>query len=82
MLLGFADKPPDVFYFFRRGDALIRCEVRTDWNGEGYELVIDRSDSMVQVERFSAADELHERWTEFEGRLLRDGWYGPQPCAE
>ena len=71
-----------MFYFFRRGEALIRCEVRTDWNGDGYELVIDRTDSMVRVERFRGADELNERWSEFEGLLLRDGWRGPQPCAE
>jgi hypothetical protein len=71
-----------VFYFFRRGDSLIRCEVRTDWNGEGYELVIDRTDAMVRVEWFRGAGELNRRWTEFEGRLLRDGWLGPQPCAE
>lgn len=70
-----------MFYFFRRGDALIRCEVRTDWNGDGYELVIDRSDSMVRVERFRGAGELNDRWTEFEGGLLRDGWRGPQPFA-
>jgi hypothetical protein len=71
-----------MFYFFRRGDSLIRCEVRADWNSEGYELVIDRSGSMVQVERFNAAGELNRRWSEFEGLLIRDGWLGPQPCAE
>lgn len=71
-----------MFYFFRRGEAQIRCEVRTDWNGEGYELVIDRTDSMVQVERFRGAGELNRRWTEFEGMLLRDGWRGPRPCAD
>jgi hypothetical protein len=71
-----------MFYFFRRGDALICCEVRTDWNGEGYELVIDRSGSTVRVERFPCARELNQRWTEFEGGLIRDGWSGPQPSAE
>ena len=71
-----------MFYFFRRGDALIRCEVRTDWNGEGYELVIDRTDAMVRVEWFSGAGELNRHWTAFEDRLLRDGWLGPRPCAE
>ena len=54
-----------MFYFFRRGDSLIRCEVRTDWNGEGYELVIDRTDAMVRVEWFRGAGELNRRWTEF-----------------
>lgn len=71
-----------MFYFFRRGDAVIRCEVRADWNRDGYELVIDRHDSMVRVERFVRARELNQRWAEVEGRLIRDGWFGPQPCAE
>lgn len=70
-----------MFYFFRRGEALIRCEVRSDWNGDGYELVIDRPDSMMRVERFRGARELNRRWTELEDGLLKDGWHGPQPCA-
>jgi hypothetical protein len=56
--------------------------VRADWNRDGYELVIDRDDSMVRVERFRGARELNQRWTEFEERLISDGWSGPQPCAE
>jgi hypothetical protein len=71
-----------MFYFFRRGTAVIRCEVRADWDRDGYELVIDRNDSMVRVEQFRGVRELNQRWTEFEGRLIRDGWRGPQPCAE
>lgn len=71
-----------MFYFFRRGDAVIRCEVRADWNRDGYELVIDRHDSMVCVERFRGAGDLNRRWIEVEDRLIRDGWCGPQPCAE
>jgi hypothetical protein len=71
-----------MFYFFRRGTAVIRCEVRAHWNRDGYELVIDRDDSMVRVERFRDARELNQRWAEFEGRLISDGWSGPQPCAE
>ena len=71
-----------MFYFFRRGDARLRCEVRSDWDGDGYELVIDRTDAMVHIERFRAARDLNQRWTELEEGLLRDGWRGPQPCAE
>jgi len=71
-----------MFWFFRRGDALIRCEVRADWNREGYELVIDRTDAMVRVERFPGARELNQRWLEFEDGLIKSGWRGPQPYAE
>jgi hypothetical protein len=69
-----------MFYFFRRGDAVMRCEVRVG-SRDGYELVIDRSGAALRVERFPGARELNLRWREFEGLLIRDGWHGPRPCA-
>jgi hypothetical protein len=41
-----------MFYLFRREGASIRCEVRTDSGGGGYELIVNRPDAMVSVERF------------------------------
>jgi hypothetical protein len=67
-----------MFYFFRRGAATIRCEVRTDSEGYGYELVVDRPDAMVIVERFGEPPELNRRWLEIERTLLREGWREPQ----
>ena len=66
-----------MFYFFRRGAASIRCEVRTDTWGDGYELIVDRPDAMVCVERFDASPDLNRRWREIERDLIRDGWQGP-----
>jgi hypothetical protein len=65
-----------MFYFFRRGGASIRCEVRAD--AGGYELIVDRPDAMVSVERFGAPPELNRRWREIERMLKREGWWGPQ----
>ena len=65
-----------VCFFSRRG-GIIRCEVRTA--GDGYELVIDRPDAAVQVERFTGADALNRRWMDVEGGLLKQGWRGPAP---
>ena len=67
-----------VFYFFRRGAASIRCEVRSDSDGNGYELIVDRPDAMVSVERFGAPPELNRRWREIERTLIREGWHGPR----
>jgi hypothetical protein len=67
-----------VFYFFRRGGASIRCEVRSDAEGNGYELIVDRPDAMVNVERFGAPPELNRRWREIERALIREGWRGPR----
>ena len=63
--------------FFRRAEDVIRCEVRHDQSGDGYELVIDRPDSMVRVERFRRAEALNERWRDVQQTLLRHGWRGP-----
>jgi hypothetical protein len=68
-----------VVCFFSRAEGIIRCEVRPVLDGDGYELVIDRPDAMVQVERFSGAEALNTRWMDVEKRLLRQGWRGPAP---
>ncbi len=65
--------------FFSRADGLIRCEVRPAGNGDGYELLIDRPDAAVQVERFSGAEALNRRWMDVEGYLISQGWRGPAP---
>lgn len=65
-----------MFYFFRRDGVTMRCEVRTDLQGDGYELVIERPDAVVCVERFSEPAALNHRWSELEQSLLREGW-GP-----
>jgi hypothetical protein len=66
-----------MFYFFRRDDVRVRCEVRTDPQGDGYELVIDRPDTPVRIERFQEPAGLNQRWTDLERTLLREGWWGP-----
>lgn len=68
-----------MFYFFRRDGASVRCEVRSDADGTGYELVVDRPDAMVSVERFLAPPDLNRRWREIERSLIREGWDGPLP---
>ena len=65
-----------MLYFFERAGSVIRCEIRLDWNGLGYELVIDAPDS-VRVERFHESTALNQRWVELEGRLLSEGWSEP-----
>lgn len=65
--------------FFSRADGIIRCEVRPASKGDGYELVIDRPDAPVQIERFSGAEALNKRWKDVEGSLIRQGWRGPAP---
>jgi hypothetical protein len=66
-----------MYYFFRRGAVSIRCEVRPDAVGDGYQLVIDRPDSTIRVEHYSGPQELNRRWADLQRTLVREGWGGP-----
>jgi hypothetical protein len=66
-----------VFYFFRRGNETVQCEVRSDSDGPGYEIVITDSTGAVQVERFATSEQVHDRWMELHRRFESEGWWGP-----
>jgi len=66
-----------VFYFFKRGNETIQCEVRSETDGPGYEIVITDQAGAVTVERFNTSEQVHERWTELHRRFENDGWWGP-----
>ena len=72
-----AEKNGRMLYFFRRAEDVIKCEIRLDWDGDGYELVIEAPDD-VRVERFRESSELNERWAELERQLAGDGWSEPK----
>jgi len=65
-----------MLYFFQRAESVIRCEIRLDWNGDGYELLIHERDA-VCVERFREPTALASRWSELEGELIKAGWSEP-----
>ena len=73
------DNPLGMFYFFRRNGTSIRCEVRADSAGEGYELIVERPNATLSVEHFGAPPDLNRRWQEIERILVREGWQGPHP---
>ena len=71
-----------MFYFFRRNGSSIRCEVRADSDGDGYELIVDRPNGTMSVEHFGAPPELNARWREIERTLVREGWQGPHARSQ
>ena len=71
-----ADVPGAMLYFFQRADSVIRCEIRLDWDGDGYELLIHTRNA-VRVERFQDTIALTRRWSQFEGQLIKEGWSEP-----
>ena len=74
-------RPPEdgnvmIWFFERKGDHL-RCEVRTQIEGERYDLVITDPDGRECVEVFSDSRALAQRTTELKQAMLRAGWDGP-----
>ena len=53
-----------MFYFFKRGSETIQCEVRSEADGPGFEIVITESDGA-------------ERWMELHKLFEHEGWWGP-----
>jgi hypothetical protein len=58
-----------VFYFFKRGSETVQCEVRSESEGPGFEIVMTDSAGAVQVERFSTSEQVHARWMELHRRF-------------
>jgi len=66
-----------VFYFFKRGNETVQCEVRSESDGPGYEIEITDSAGVSRIERFATSEQVHDRWIELHQRLEQDGWWGP-----
>jgi hypothetical protein len=64
-----------MFYFFRRGEQFVRCELQT--SDDDYKIVIVREDGTESVENFENDQQLTERWSALQQQFLRDGWWGP-----
>jgi hypothetical protein len=65
-----------MFYWFKRGDALVRYEAR-EVSPTHFELRIIEPDGVERVERFDTAEALHRRQVAFEQELTGQGWIGP-----
>ena len=66
-----------MLYFFKRGNETVQCEVRSEAEGPGYEIVITDQAGNVTVEHFNTSEQVHERWLQLHRRFENDGWWGP-----
>ncbi|MBU23713.1 MAG: hypothetical protein CL476_11510 [Acidobacteria bacterium] len=66
-------------WFFTSAETYVRCETRYGPDGQGFELVISRSDGAETVERYADQQGLTDRWTRLETDMHRDGRAGPRP---
>ncbi len=65
-----------IWFFERKGEHL-RCEIRTQIEGDRYDLVIVHADGSETIESFSDSRELNRRTAELEQALRSEGWDGP-----
>ena len=73
---------PDIVFqmlwiFERKGEQM-RCEIRREGAGPGYEMIVTRSDGSQRMERFDETGELIKRTLDLQRELLEDGWRQPK----
>lgn len=65
-----------IWFFERRGDHL-RCEVKSQIEGDHYDLLITHPDGTESVESFADQRNLSRRTGELERLWQAEGWSGP-----
>jgi hypothetical protein len=64
-------------WFYERLGLSCRFECHAVSGRRQFELIVERSDGLRQVERFADPDALLQRQLELDQELSRDGWSGP-----
>jgi hypothetical protein len=67
-----------MLWFFRKQNARVHYEIRREYDGEHYELVITREDGREQIEKFPDARAVVERSQLLHDSLIASGWQPPE----
>ena len=68
-----------MLWIFERQGEHMRCEIRREGNGAGYEMVVTRPDGSECMERFDDTTDLIKRSLDLQRELLETGWRQPMP---
>jgi hypothetical protein len=63
-----------MIWFYARGGQQIRCELRTEIDGNGFELVIQYPDGHEETEHYANQGRLLRRWCELDRAWEAQGW--------
>ena len=66
-----------MFYFFQRGTAYVRCEIRPAGGSGACEIIIDEEDKAERAEQYDSWEAADARWHEIQERFQHEGWQGP-----
>ena len=56
----------------------MRCEIRREGTGTGYEMIVTAADGSQRMERFDETNDLIKRTLDLQRNLLETGWRQPK----
>jgi len=66
-----------MLWIFERSGKQMRCEIRRDGGGAGYEMIVTNADGSQRMERFEETEGPIKRTLEFKRELMETGWRKP-----
>ena len=67
-----------MLWFFERRNERMRCEIRREGVGAGFEMIVTCPDGSQRMERFEETNDLIRRTLDFQRELLERGWRQPE----
>jgi hypothetical protein len=71
-----------MLWIFERKGKQMRCEIRREGIGPGYEMIVTNPDGSQRMERFDDTTDLIKRTLDFQRELLESGWRQPKDPIE
>lgn len=71
-----------MIWIFERASQRLRCEIRRDSAGSGFELIITNPDGSQRMERFEDTSALIKRSLDLQMELIEAGWRAPSSERE
>ncbi len=68
-----------MLWIFERQGELMRCEIRREGDGAGFEMIVTTADGSQRMERFDETHDLIRRTLDLQREMLESGWRQPKP---
>ena len=73
-----SDRAAEMLWIFERKGEQMRCEIRREGTGSGYEMIVTSPDGSQRMERFEETNDLIKRTLDLQRELLESGWRQPK----